>query len=80
MSDARSTPCEVLHASPDEVRARCPIDYRDMVTANEDRFGISVEDVFESNRAFAEGVAEHLGMRWTETMEDGDRMITVTNR
>lgn len=72
--------CEVLSAGPDEVRGRCPLNRAGMIEANQERFGVSVEDVFESRRAFAEGVAEQLGMRWTETLENGQRMITVTRR
>jgi hypothetical protein len=74
------TDCEVLSASSDEVRARCREHYRDLVEQNESRFGVTPEDVFESGRAFAEGVAEHLGLRWTEVLEDGYRVIAVTRR
>lgn len=79
MSDPNSD-CEVLSASPREVRARCRQHYVDVVTNNQARFNVSPEDVFESGRAFASGVAEHLGMQWTEVLEDGYRIITVTVR
>lgn len=72
--------CEVLSASPTEVRARCAQHYRQVADQNEARFGVTAQDVFEANRAFAEGVAEHLGMVWTEELVDGSRMITVTAR
>ena len=74
------TDCEVLSASPDEVRARCHLHYRQVVERNESRFGVTPDDVFESGRAFAEGVAEHLGLRWAEVLEDDYRVITVTRR
>jgi len=73
-----NTDCEVLSASPTEVRARCREHYRELVTANQSRFNVTSEDVFESGRAFAMGVADHLGLRWVESLEGGYRMITVT--
>lgn len=33
-----------------------------------------------SGAAFAEGVADYLGMRWMEELEGEYRMITVTRR
>ena len=75
MSDP-DTDCEVLSASPDEVRAKCREHYRDVVTQNQQRFNVTAEDVFESGRAFASGIAEHLGLRWEETLQGGFRMIT----
>lgn len=72
--------CAVISASPEEVRARCLQHYRELVLAQQDRFNVTPEDVFEAGRAFAEGVAEHLGMRWTEELVDGYREITVTRR
>jgi hypothetical protein len=79
MSDPNAD-CEVLSASPDEVRARCLEHYRDLVIQNEERFGVTPEDVFESGRAFAMGVADLLGMQWAEVLEDGYRVITVTRQ
>jgi hypothetical protein len=79
MSDP-NTDCEVLSASPDEVRARCRQHYRDLVERNASRFNVTPEDIFESGRAFAMGVADYLELAWTETLEDGYRMITVTRR
>jgi hypothetical protein len=72
--------CEVLSAGPDEVRARCPIQNEALVNANGARFDVTLQDVLDSGRAFSEGVAEYLGMRWVETLEDGVRVITVTYR
>ena len=70
----------MLSAGPDEVRARCPIHYVTRVTNNGAQFNVTPDDVTESNKAFAEGVAEYLGMRWVEAIEDGVRVITVTRR
>lgn len=72
--------CEVLSASPTEVRARCRQQYVALVTQNEARFGVTAQDVFESGRAFASGIAEQMGLRWTETLEGEYRVITVTQR
>ncbi|MBT8395583.1 MAG: hypothetical protein HKO65_01850 [Gemmatimonadetes bacterium] len=72
--------CEVVSAGPDEVRARCPIQYEAVVTNAGVQFNVTPEAVTEANQAFAEGVAEYLGMRWVETVEDGVRVITVTRR
>ena len=72
--------CEVLSASPEEVRAHCPQHYLAVVEQNEERFGVTSDDIFESSRAFAEGVAEQLGMRWSEELDDGNRVISVTRR
>ena len=74
------THCEVLSASPTEVRARCALNYRQVVEQNQERFNVTVQDVFESNRAFAAGVADQLGMQWTETLDGDDRVITVTKK
>jgi hypothetical protein len=76
----RNYQCEVLSAGPQEVRARCPIQNEALVNANGARFNVTLQDVVDSGRAFAEGVAEYLGMRWVETLEDGVRVITVTYR
>jgi hypothetical protein len=79
MSDPGSD-CDVLGASPDEVRARCRRHYQQVVEQNQSRFGVTMDDIFESNRAFAEGVADYLGLVWTESLVDGFRMITVTRK
>jgi hypothetical protein len=72
--------CEVLSASPEEVRARCREHYRDLIESFNVYFSVSPEDVFENGRAFAVGVADMLGMVWTETLDDGYRLITVTRK
>lgn len=74
------TRCDVQSASPTEVRARCALTYRQVVEQNQERFNVTVQDVFESGRAFASGVAEQLGMQWTETLEGEYRVITVTKK
>ncbi len=75
-----NTDCDVISATPREVRARCREHYRALVEQNQERFGVTPEDVFESGRAFAAGVADYLGMRWAETSQDGYRNIIVTVR
>ena len=50
--------CEALSASPDEVHARCREHYRDMVEGSQEYHNVTPEDVFESGRAFAVGVAD----------------------
>jgi len=77
MSDM-NTECEVLSASPTEVRGRCPMPYREMILNNQEQTGVTPEEVFESGRAFAIGVADQLGMRWEESMVNGFREIRVT--
>jgi hypothetical protein len=77
MSDM-NTECEVVSASPTEVRARCPETYRQMILNNQKENGVSPEDVFESGRAFAMGVADQLGMRWEESLVNGNREIRIT--
>lgn len=72
--------CDVLSATPDRVEARCQQHYRAVVEQNRSRFNVTPQDVFDASRAFSEGVAEHLGLRWSETLVDGMRMITVTRR
>jgi hypothetical protein len=79
MSDI-NTECEVLSASPSEVRGRCREDYRQLVLNQQERTGVTPEDVFESGRAFAVGVADQLGMRWEESLVDGYREIRVTRK
>jgi len=74
------THCETLSASPTEVRARCALAYRQVVEQNQERFNVTVQDVFESGRAFASGVADQLGMQWTETLDGEYRVITVTKQ
>lgn len=74
------TRCEVLSASPSEVRARCAVTFRQVVEQNREYFNVTVQDVLESNRAFAAGVADHLGMQWTETLDGDYRVITVTKK
>lgn len=76
-----NTDCEVLSASPDEVRARCSTAYTELrVSQAANYFDITAEDVLENWQAFAESVAEQLGMRWEESRSDGYRMIRVTKR
>ena len=75
-----TTDCEVLSASPEEVRARCAINFAQRVEQGRNYFDITLEDVLENWRAFAESVAEQRGMRWEETWEDGYRVIRVTMR
>jgi len=72
--------CETLSASPEEVQARCKQHYREVVEGSQEYHNVTPEDVFESGRAFAVGVADQLGMVWIETLEDGYRMITVTRK
>jgi hypothetical protein len=79
MTDPR-TNCEVLSASPDEVRARCHMFFRQLVEQNQSRFNVTLDDVLESNRAFAGKVAEYLGMSWTEVIEGDYTVVTVTRR
>ena len=76
-----NTDCEVLSASPSEVRARCDITYTALrINQSSDYFDITLDDVLENGRAFAESVAEQLGMRWEESWDDEYRTITVTMR
>ena len=76
-----NTDCEVLSASPTEVRARCATGYTEQrIGQSSDYFSVTLEDVLESGRAFAESVAEQLGMRWEESWGGGYREIRVTMR
>jgi len=70
--------CEVLSASADEVRARCRQYWIGVVEANEESFGVTPEDVYESGRAFRQGVAEYLGMKWSQEIVDGWVVMTVS--
>jgi len=76
-----NTDCEVLSASPTEVRARCSITYTGQrVSQSAGYFDVTLEDVLESGQAFAESVAEQLGMRWEESWDDEYRTIRITIR
>ncbi|HSG09948.1 MAG TPA: hypothetical protein VLA36_16430 [Longimicrobiales bacterium] len=76
-----NTDCEVLSASPSEVRARCAIAYTaERIGQSSAYFDVTLDDVLESGRAFAESVAEQLGMRWEESWDDAYRTIRVTMR
>lgn len=76
-----NTDCEVLSASPEQVHARCAIGYTaQRVGQAAAYFDVTLADVLENNRAFAEGVAEQRGMRWEEHWDDDFRTITVTIR
>ena len=76
-----NTDCEVLSASPSEVRARCSISYtKQRVSRSSDYFDVTADDVLESGQAFAESVAEQLGMRWEESWDDEYRTIRITLR
>ena len=76
-----NTDCEVLSASPTEVRARCSISYtRQRVSQSSGYFDVTLDDVLENGQAFAESVAEQLGMRWEESWDDEYRTIRITMR
>ena len=76
-----NTDCDVLSASPTEVRARCAIGYTaQRVRQASTYFDVSLDDVLENGRAFAESIAEQLGMRWAESWDEQYRTITVTVR
>lgn len=76
-----NTECEVLSASPAEVRATCDITYTaQRVRQGGTYFDVTLADVLENNRAFAESVAEQLGMRWEESWDDARRTIRVSKR
>lgn len=75
-----TTDCEVLSGSPDEVRGRCVITAVLRVRQSSNYVSVTVEDVLESGRAFAESVAEQRGMVWEESWDDTHRTIRVTRR
>jgi hypothetical protein len=76
-----NTDCKVLSASPSEVRAQCAIGYTaQRVSQASTYFDVTLDDVLENGRAFAESVAEQLGMRWEESWDEEYRTITVTVR
>ena len=72
--------CEVLEASAEEVQARCRIHFAATVEGLSGYYDVTVEDVLESWRGFAEGIAEHLGMRWDETWNEEWRTFTISYR
>ena len=76
-----NTDCEVLSASPTEVRARCATGYTERrIGQSSAYFSVTLDDVLQNGQAFAESVAEQLGMRWEESWGDGYREIRVTVR
>jgi hypothetical protein len=76
----RTYDCEVVSASPEEVNARCTHTFEQRIGQVSGYFDVTVDDLLENLRGFAERVAEHRGMRWEETWEPGVRIIRVTMR
>jgi len=70
--------CEVLSASADEIKARCREFGREVTEANQEEFGVTPEDALESDLAFRSGVADYLGMSWSQELVDGWVLITVS--
>ena len=76
-----NTDCEVLSASPTEVRARCATGYTEQrINQSSAYSSVTLEDVLQNGRAFAVSVAEQLGMSWEESWANGYREIRVSIR
>jgi len=76
----RTMDCEVLSASPQEVRARCTHTFEQRIGQGANYFDVTVEDFLENIRGFGEAVAEARGMVWEERWEPGVRVIRVSVR
>ena len=72
--------CEVLAASPTQVRGRCNRPWLATVRANAQRSGVSVEDFEAYNLGIEQGIAASLGMTLDVVLEGDARVITVRRR